>query len=406
MSASQNTPASTPVSASISVSTLVIDPASASPSTLVPVSARVSAETPIPRSRTTEKNVSVDKYFELQEKKLELEEKQRAGAAKPDSPRTIFDGSSVLSTDGGIPVDYEDGELEDESTSSSRSLESKPATGTRRHHEDDSDASSSKRPRYASNAVSSSLEALAITSKQRDAARTDDTVREPWMLFEKIIKDRYGAMVPPNPIPLYVDNRIVDDTEAASKHFEPTTDQMRDYYVSLFHELRSKKTTGRSRVPEWQALCQSYRERISSARERFAKYSVTSVAQRVHEGFVDANIPCAVPEGVHCPHCPVGAPRIGERDLTGYTTNPVPAIIKELRAKLACTRQHPSVVPVYNNSAGACRLGSAACSHRLHTDWKSKLNSDDLCTVENPEDAIEDTQGVCMIRLWQMPLFQ
>ncbi|OWY90645.1 hypothetical protein PHMEG_00041142, partial [Phytophthora megakarya] len=91
-----------------------------------------------------------------------------------------------------------------------------------------------------------------------------------------------------------------------------------------------------------------YRERISSTRERFAKYSVTSAVQHVHEASVNAKIPCAVPEGVHCPHCPVGAPRIGERDLTGYTTTRVPANIKELRAKLVCTRQHPSVVTEHN----------------------------------------------------------
>ncbi|OWZ10201.1 hypothetical protein PHMEG_00016987 [Phytophthora megakarya] len=225
---------------------------------------------------------------------------QRAGAAKPDSTWTVFDGSSVLSTDGGIPVDYEDGELEDEGTSSSMSHGSKPAAGTRRPREDDSDASSSKRPRSASDAVPSRLEALAITSEQRDATRTDDTVREPWMPSKKAIDDRYGATVPPNEIPLYVDNRLVDDAEAAAKHFEPTTNQRRDYYISLFHELRywiSKKTSGRSRVPELQALCQSwnefveyfnkdpagYRERIASARERFMKYSITSVVQRVHE---------------------------------------------------------------------------------------------------------------------------
>ncbi|OWZ12490.1 hypothetical protein PHMEG_00014345 [Phytophthora megakarya] len=365
MSASLRTLVASPVSASTVASTPVVDPASAPTSASIPASAHVSAVTPTPLSGTTEKNFSVDKYFELQEKKFEIEAKQRAGAAKPDSPRTVFDGSSVLSTDGGIPVDYEDRELEDDGTSSSLSHDSKPAAGTRRPREDDSDASSSKRPRSASDAVPSRLEALAITSEQRDATRTDDIVREPWMPSESAIKDRYGCMVPRNEIPLYVDNRIVDDAEAASKHFEPTTNQRRDHYISLFHELRywsSKKTSGRSRVPEWQALCQrwnqfvanfnkdstAYRERIASARERFMKYSITSVVQRVHEGSVNANIPCAVPMGVHCPHCPTGAPRTSERDLTGYTINRVPANVKELRAKLACTRQHPSVVPEHN----------------------------------------------------------
>ncbi|OWY97425.1 hypothetical protein PHMEG_00032044 [Phytophthora megakarya] len=285
MSAAKETPVSSPVSASIvastSESTPVVDSAS------VPASAHVSTVTPTPLCGTTEKNFSVDKYFELQEKKLELEAKQRAGTAKPESPKPVFDGSSVLSTDGGIPVDYEDEELEDEVTSSSLSLESKPAAGIRRPREDDSDASSSKRPRSASDAVPSRLEALAITS-ERDATRTDDSVREPWMLSESVIKDRYGVLVPPNEIPLYVDSRIVDDAEAAAKH--NSTNQRRDYYISLFHEVRywsSKKTSGRSRVPEWQALCQSwnqfvanfnngpaaYRERIASARERFMRFS-------------------------------------------------------------------------------------------------------------------------------------
>ncbi|OWZ22226.1 LOW QUALITY PROTEIN: hypothetical protein PHMEG_0003091, partial [Phytophthora megakarya] len=315
-----------------------------------PVSSPVSAST----RRRQLKKFSVDEYYELQDKKLELKAKQRAEAAKKDSPKTIFDGSSIFSTDGGIPVDYEDGELEDEVTSSSQSHESKPATGNRRPREDDSDASSSKRPRSESDAVPSGLEALAITSEQRDATRTDDTVREPWMPSERVIKDRYGATAAPNPIPLYVDNRIVDDPEAAAKHFTPDTNQRRDYYISLFHELRywsSKKTSGKSKVPEWQALCQSwnqfvtnfnndpagYRERISSARERFAKYSVTSAVQRVHEASVNAKIPCAVPEGVHCPHCPVGAPRIGERDLTGTRLTMYPQTLRSYVLNL-CAR--------------------------------------------------------------------
>ncbi|OWZ18388.1 hypothetical protein PHMEG_0007526 [Phytophthora megakarya] len=168
------------------------------------------------------------------------------------------------------------------------------------------------------------------------------------MPSESVIKDRYRSMVPPNEIPLY-----------------SMTNERRDYYISLWHELRywsSKTASGRRRVPEWQALCQSwnqfvqnfnkdstaFRERIASAPERFMKYSITSVVQRVHKGSVNANIPCAVPVGVHCPHCSHGAPRVSERDLTGYTTNRVPANVKELRAKLACTRQHPSVVAEHN----------------------------------------------------------
>ncbi|OWZ18730.1 hypothetical protein PHMEG_0007132 [Phytophthora megakarya] len=92
----------------------------------------------------------------------------------------------------------------------------------------------------------------------------------------------------------------------------------------------------------------AYRERIPSARERFMKYPITSVVQRVHETFVNTNIPCAGPVGVNCPHCPPGSPRISEIDLTSNTTNHVPLYVKQLHAKRACTHQHPSVVPEHN----------------------------------------------------------
>ncbi|OWY94561.1 hypothetical protein PHMEG_00035673 [Phytophthora megakarya] len=231
-------------------------------------------------------------------------------------------------------------------------LKTRPAAGTRCPREDDSDASSSKRPRSASDAVPSRLEALAITSEQRDATRTYDSVREPWMPSESVINERYGNTV----------KRRLSNSSTTLKLPRSTSSRRRTNYISLFHELRywsSKKSSGRNRVPEWQALCQSwnqfvenfnkdstaYRERIVSARERFMKCFITSVVQHVHEGSVNENIPCAVPVGVPCP---IGAPRISERDLIGYTTNGVPANVKELRAKLACTRQHPSVVPEHN----------------------------------------------------------
>ncbi|OWZ07496.1 LOW QUALITY PROTEIN: hypothetical protein PHMEG_00020103 [Phytophthora megakarya] len=273
----------------------------------------LSAVTPTPLSETTEKNFSVDKYFELQEKKLELEAKQRAGAAKPDSPRTVFDGSSVLSTDGGISVDYEDGELKTRAARLPCRLSPSPRLGL---------AVLVKMirtlPRRSFREVQvMQLEAFAVTSEQRDTTRTDDTVREPWMPSKKVIDDRYGAMVLPNEIPLYVDNQIVDDAEAASKHLEPTTNQRRDYYISLFHELRywsSKKTSGRNRVPEWQALCRSwnqfvanfnngpaaYRERIAFACERFMSAFMKVPRTRISlvqcpRAFIDRTAPLMFP---------------------------------------------------------------------------------------------------------------
>ncbi|OWY90741.1 hypothetical protein PHMEG_00040990, partial [Phytophthora megakarya] len=190
--------------------------------------------------------------------------------------------------------------------------------------------------------------------------RTDDTVREPWMRSKKVI-DRYGAMVPPNgyrctsTLELSTTLKLLRSTSSRRRTKDEIT-------ISRSFTSSGIGARRRLRVPEWQALCQSwnqfvvnfnngpaaYREGIASARERFMRYSITSVVQRVQEGSVNAYIPCAVPEGVHCSHCPAGAPRISERDLTGYTTNRVPANIIELRAKLACTRQHPSVVPEHN----------------------------------------------------------
>ncbi|OWZ06555.1 hypothetical protein PHMEG_00021172, partial [Phytophthora megakarya] len=331
---------------------------------------------------------SVDKYFELQEKKLELEAKKRAGAAKTAMSSMVHRSSrpTVISpwTTRMESLKTRVPHLPSHVSPSLRLGLAAPVKVIRTLH-----------LRSVSDAVPSTLEALAIASdpptitpdppvvpsEQHDAPRTDDSVRDPWIPSESVISTRYRRTVPPNVIPLYVDSRIVDDAEAASKHFEPMTNQRRDYYISLFHELRywsSKKTSGRSRVPEWQALCQiwnqfvknfnkdstAYRNPIASARGRFMKYSVTSVVQRVHEGSMNVSIPCAVPVGIHCSHCPPAAPRISERDLTGYTTNRVPANVKELRAKLAGTRQHPSVMPEHNTPRNTAPRSDTNFSNR------------------------------------------
>ncbi|KAG3068610.1 hypothetical protein PI125_g23373 [Phytophthora idaei] len=100
------------------------------------------------------------------------------------------------------------------------------------------------------------------------------------------IASRFGATSPPNLIPLYVYRAINDDAEAAAQ----MTNQRRDYYIGLFHELgwhASKKTSRKSKAPEWVALCQSwnafvenfnkdakaYRARITAAQRRFETFS-------------------------------------------------------------------------------------------------------------------------------------
>ncbi|KAG2937447.1 hypothetical protein PC116_g14828 [Phytophthora cactorum] len=74
------------------------------------------------------------------------------------------------------------------------------------------------------------------------------------------IASRFGASSPPNPIPLYVCSAIVDDAEAAAQRFDPMTNQRRDYFIGLFHELRwhaSKRTSHKGKVPGWMALYRS-----------------------------------------------------------------------------------------------------------------------------------------------------
>ncbi|EGZ25392.1 hypothetical protein PHYSODRAFT_326413 [Phytophthora sojae] len=267
-----------------------------------------------PQKKTTvatEGNLSVAQYHERQQAKRDaLAAKAAAGTTQPE---IVLEGSSVVND----AVDYEDDdvEMEEGEASSSKRKESidsdilGPHAGSRRPREgDDSDASSSKRSRGESDTPLSAAGALSFPQ----------------------IADRVGNTVPPNEIPLYVCSGIHDDAVAEEQHFDPLTNQRRDYYIGLFHELRyfsSKKTSSRSKVPEWQALCQSwnafvenfnkkpaaYRERVKHARERFETFSTRGRSS------VDAGIPCAVPEGQQCTLWLPGAARLSDRDLNGIS---------------------------------------------------------------------------------------
>ncbi|EGZ17396.1 hypothetical protein PHYSODRAFT_331376 [Phytophthora sojae] len=155
------------------------------------------------------------------------------------------------------------------------------------------------------------------------------------------IADRVGNTVPPNEIPLYVCSGIHDDAVAEEQHCDPLTNQRRDYYIGLFHELRnfsSKKTSSRSKVPEWQALCQSWNAFVENFNKKPAAYrertfSTRGRLEQLHISSVDVGIPCAVPEGQQCTLCLPGAARLSDRDLNGYTTIRVPASLRDLRAK-------------------------------------------------------------------------
>ncbi|KAG4039404.1 hypothetical protein PC123_g25045 [Phytophthora cactorum] len=141
------------------------------------------------------------------------------------------------------------------------------------------------------------------------------------------------------------------------------TNQRRGYFIGLFHELRwhaSKKTSRKSKLPEWMALCQSwnafvenfnkdakaYRARITAARRRFETFSRRHMIDRLHNEAMEAGIPCAVPFGAACSHCPPGAERLTKRDVTGYTTVRAPVQLRDLRVQLECRderRDTPSV---------------------------------------------------------------
>ncbi|EGZ27391.1 hypothetical protein PHYSODRAFT_321198 [Phytophthora sojae] len=286
----------------------------------------------------TEGNLSVAQYHERQQAKRDaLAAKAASGTTQSE---IVLEGSSVVND----AVDYEDDDVEmvESEASSSKRKESidsdslDPHAGSRRLREgDDSDASSSKRSRGESDTP---LSAAGALSSPREVApssspRAAQSARDPWMPSASEIADRVGNTVPPN-----------------EQHFDPLTNQRRDYYIELFHALRyfsSKKTSSRSKVPEWQALCQSwnafvenfnkkpvaYRERVKHARERFETFSTRGRLEQLPRSSVDAGIPCAVPEGHQCTLCLPGAARFSDRDLNGYTTIRVPASLKDLRAK-------------------------------------------------------------------------
>ncbi|KAG3128803.1 hypothetical protein PI126_g21232 [Phytophthora idaei] len=319
MSSLTKTPAQESASADSATSVL----ASGGNTTSVPAQASTS---------TTESTISVDEYHALQYKKR-VEDKAA-------TPETILEVSSVWNTDGSMPTDYrsdisdvpmEDGEVPSSAADSeSAAVAHEPVTGSRRPREDDPSASSSKRSR-------NDEEEKAPTPVTPSSPRSVPTEHAPWMPSASEIASRFGAISPPNQIPLYVCSAIIDDAEAAAQHFDPMTNQRCDYFTGPFHEPRwhaSKKTSRKSKVPEWMALCQSwnafvenfnkdakaYRARITAAQHRFETFSRRHMIDRLHNEAMEAGIPCAVPFGTACSHCPPGAERLSERDVTGCTT--------------------------------------------------------------------------------------
>ncbi|KAG2797184.1 hypothetical protein PC118_g21537 [Phytophthora cactorum] len=293
-------------------------PATSSPTkTPAQESASADSATSVPaqgNTSTAESRLSVGEYHALQLKK-HVEDKSAA-------PETILEGSSVLNTDGNIPTDYgsdisdvptEDGEAPSSAADSkSAAVADDPVTGSRRDREDDPSASNLKRSR-------NDEEEKAPTPVTPSSPRSVPTERAPWMPRASEIASRLGATSPPNQTQMYVCSAIIDDAEAAAQHFDPMTNQRRDYYIGFIHELRwhaSRKTSRKSKVPEWMALCQSwnafvehfnkdakaYRARITAAQQRFETFSRRHMIDRLHNEAMEADIPCAVPFGTVCSH--------------------------------------------------------------------------------------------------------
>ncbi|GMF45620.1 unnamed protein product [Phytophthora fragariaefolia] len=116
--------------------------------------------------------------------------------------------------DVGSDADMEDGE-EDEEASSSRRGD--PSVGSRRPREDDSDASSSKRSRSGSDRPLTDAGLLSSPRSGSDStlsgvvAPRTAPVRDPWMPSPSEIQSRFGSTAPPSQYALYSCSGIIDD---------------------------------------------------------------------------------------------------------------------------------------------------------------------------------------------------
>ncbi|GMF36121.1 unnamed protein product [Phytophthora fragariaefolia] len=200
--------------------------------------------------------------------------------------------------DVGITADIEDGD-EDEEISSSRPDD--PSVGSRRPRQDDSDASSSKRSRSCSDRPLA--DAGPLPSPRRGAR----------------------SNLAPSQYALYSWSGIIDDDVIKELDVESTTDQIRDYYIGSM----SSDVTGIRRLPV-EAECPNERHSVKAG----VRLLKTSTRTQLVTVAVEAGIPCAVPMGVAGEHCHVGAVRVSERDINGYIGVRVPEELKPLRTNL------------------------------------------------------------------------
>ncbi|GMF55322.1 unnamed protein product [Phytophthora fragariaefolia] len=118
------------------------------------------------------------------------------------------------------------------------------SVGSRRPPEDDSDALSSKRSRSGSDrpladaGPLSSLRSGGDSTPSGVVASRTAPVSDPWMPSPSDIQSRFGSTAPPSQYALCSCSGIIDDDVTKELDFDPATDQRRDYYIGLFHEIR------------------------------------------------------------------------------------------------------------------------------------------------------------------------
>ncbi|GMF61270.1 unnamed protein product [Phytophthora fragariaefolia] len=127
----------------------------------------------------------------------------------------------------------EDGEEEDEVPSSSTRVD--PSVVSRRPRGDDSDASSSKRSRSASDRPLDDAGPLSNPRSGGDSTSSGtvvsriDPVRDPWMPTPSETQSCFGCTAPPREYALYSCIGIKDEDVTKELDFDPATDQRRDY---------------------------------------------------------------------------------------------------------------------------------------------------------------------------------
>ncbi|POM67034.1 Hypothetical protein PHPALM_17014 [Phytophthora palmivora] len=163
------------------------------------------------------------------------------------------------------------------------------------------------------------------------------------------------------------------DTARRRYKFEPLSAQWREYHIALFHELRywnSNKTSHKTKVPEWQALCQCCKVYVENFNKDPQGYRARLVAarERLHNDAEGEGISCAVPVGINCLHYPIGAARMSDADIKRYTYGRVPDQLKVLSASLEDALESSRVANNHNGRRGVTHETVVGVA-RLHHFW-------------------------------------